>query len=321
MHHFETERFMLVDLKAYKAFLRCPITNENLIWDEDDFVFERSRGTRFPIIDGRPILVDFDRSVLNSDEVIASRGRSQLGRKPTYLGGIQRFLTQPAIKVTDKNIAKIIKSFEEQSVRPRALIIGGGAVGIGIEQLYQDENVDLFSFDIYLSDNVQLVADAHDIPFVDDFFDIVVVQAVLEHVVDPYLVVSEIWRVLKPDGIVYAETPFLQAVHEGPFDFTRFTESGHRYLFRNFDLIASGASGGCADHFLRALDELLTGVFRSRKVGRAAKMMAFWVKYIDLIVPAEYSIDSATGVYFLGRKSANRISERQIIAHYKGAQH
>ena len=42
------------------------------------------------------------------------------------------------------------------------------------------------------------------------------------------------------DGVVYAETPFLQAVHEGPWDFTRFTESGHRWLFRAFERLDSG---------------------------------------------------------------------------------
>jgi hypothetical protein len=47
-------------------------------------------------------------------------------------------------------------------------------------------------------------------------------------------VVAEIFRVLKPNGIVYADT--------GTFDFTRFTRSGHRWLFRHFEEIDSGVS-------------------------------------------------------------------------------
>ena len=35
-------------------------------------------------------------------------------------------------------------------------------------------------------------------------------------------------------GIVYAETPFMQQVHEGAYDFTRYTVLGHRYLFKKF---------------------------------------------------------------------------------------
>ncbi len=50
---------------------------------------------------------------------------------------------------------------------------------------------------------------------------------------------KEIHRVLKDDGIVYADTPFMQQVHEGAYDFTRFTLSGHRWLFKNFALLDS----------------------------------------------------------------------------------
>ncbi len=51
---------------------------------------------------------------------------------------------------------------------------------------------------------------------------------------EPERVVSEIARVLKPAGMVYSEIPFMQQVHEGAYDFTRFTDSGQRWLFRQF---------------------------------------------------------------------------------------
>ena len=60
---------------------------------------------------------------------------------------------------------------------------------------------------------------------------------------DPNKVAAEIFRVLSSDGIVYAETPFLQESHEEPYDFTRFTELGHRWLFRNFKEIYRKANG------------------------------------------------------------------------------
>jgi len=57
-------------------------------------------------------------------------------------------------------------------------------------------------------------------------FDAVWIQAVLEHVLDPVRVVAEIHRVLRPGGLVYSEIPFMQEVHEGAYDFTRFRLSG-----------------------------------------------------------------------------------------------
>lgn len=108
--------------------------------------------------------------------------------------------------------------------------------------------------DIYDSQNVDILADAHSVPFKSGLFDLVIIQAVLEHVLNPEKVVSEISRVLRPEGVVYAETPFMQQVHEGPYDFTRFTESGHRYLFKNFSQIRSGVTAGAGSSLLWSLD-------------------------------------------------------------------
>ena len=60
---------------------------------------------------------------------------------------------------------------------------------------------------------MQVVAVAHMIAFKDDIFEIIIIHAVLEHVLDPYKVVSEIKRGLKLQGIMYSETPFIQQVH------------------------------------------------------------------------------------------------------------
>jgi hypothetical protein len=49
---------------------------------------------------------------------------------------------------------------------------------------------------------------------------------------------------LRTKGVVYDETPCMKHVHEGPYDFTRFTASGHHYLFKNFSQICSGVTAG-----------------------------------------------------------------------------
>src|SRR5207244_1565848 len=55
---------------------------------------------------------------------------------------------------------------------------------------------------------------------------------------------AEIWRVLKPDGLVCAETPFMQQVHGGCYDFIRFSLLGHRRLFQAFEEVRSGIAVG-----------------------------------------------------------------------------
>jgi len=280
-------------------------------------------GTKFeyPILDGTPVLIDFDHSVLEEDRTIQQSASSVIERK-SYRGPLLfiKHLLSPRKQSTRGNVGKLVELLRDVSKPARVLIVGGGSIGQGMDPLYADPSIHLYSFDIYASPYVQFIADAHQIPLPDEYFDAIVVQAVLEHVLQPAEVVAEIWRVLKFDGLVYAETPFMQQVHEGAFDFTRYTDSGHRYLFRQFDLIKSGASGGPGLQFMWSVDYLARGVFRSRRAGSLAKLAFFWTQYLDRFIPDEYQVDGASGVYFLGRKSRETVPPQAMARYYKGAQ-
>jgi SAM-dependent methyltransferase len=206
------------------------------------------------------------------------------------------------------------------SKRPVVLVIGGGVVGSGIEELYVAADVDVLAFDIHWSPVVQFIADAHRIPLANESVDAVLVQALLEHVLEPQVVVEQIHRVLQPDGLVYADTPFLQQVHEGPYDFTRFTDSGHRYLFRDFECIDSGAVAGAGTQLAWSIDYFFRALFRSRMAGLGARLAFSWLAHLDRFLDPKYSIDGASSVYFLGRKSPSRLSPQDIIGCYQGAQ-
>lgn len=79
------------------------------------------------------------------------------------------------------------------------------------------------------STNVGCAADA--LPFVDSTFDTVLCTQVLEHVARPWVVASEIHRVLRPGGILILSCPQYWPDHETPYDFFRFTEFGLKSLF------------------------------------------------------------------------------------------
>ncbi|WBU56643.1 class I SAM-dependent methyltransferase [Paracoccus sediminicola] len=252
---------------------------------------------------------------------MATEADSQIERTE-YRGITARVkkLLSPDKKATAENVRRLIADLEQLGRAANLLVVGGGSVGQGMQPLYDHPDIRIHAFDIYDTPNVQFIADGHHLPLPDDHFDAVVVQAVLEHVLQPAEVVAEIRRVLRPGGLVYAETPFMQQVHEGPYDFTRFTESGHRYLFRGFDAIASGASGGPGVQFMWAVDYLARSLFRSRKAGKIAKLAFFWTQYLDRLIPPDYAQDGASGVFFYGRKAETPIGPHDIIAYYQGAQ-
>src|SRR4030042_5916341 len=101
---------------------------------------------------------------------------------------------------------------------------------------------DIVNLDMQKLPNVDIIADAHLLPFADSSFDCVVCRAVLEHTRQPWVVSSEVQRVLRVGGIVCVESPFLEAVHD-KYDYFRFTLDGLRSLFTNFKEIKSGVSG------------------------------------------------------------------------------
>jgi SAM-dependent methyltransferase len=253
--------------------------------------------------------------VLDAQNPLAERGATERGAAWRRL----RRVVSPESPVTRRLIDDFCDALCARHRMPDILVVGGASRGQGTDRLYQDASLYVHAFDITPSPDIQFIADAQRIPAPDETFDGVVVQAVLEHVLDPHQVVNEIWRVLRPGGLVYAETPFLQAVHEGSRDFTRFTHSGHRYLFRQFEERGSGIIGGPATSTLWAIDYLARGLFRSRRAGAMAKLAFFWLQYLDRWIPPDRAIDAACGVYFLGEKREGCATEEELIRYYKGA--
>ncbi len=67
-----------------------------------------------------------------------------------------------------------------------------------------------------------------------DQFDLIICTEVLEHTLNPFSAVKEMYRLLKIDGVAVVSTPFNFRIH-GPLpDCWRFTEHGLRELFKNF---------------------------------------------------------------------------------------
>jgi ubiquinone/menaquinone biosynthesis C-methylase UbiE len=273
----------------------------------------------FPRIERWPVLVDFERSILESADLTGSLIGPDPDSKRWSINRLPRRLQswwKPRNRVAASNVQALLGELPEEA--PLILVVGGGIVGNGVEAIYADQRAKVLGFDIYASPLVQLIADAHQIPLADESVDAVVVQAVLEHVLDPTKVVAEIHRVLRPHGIVYAETPFLQQVHAGPYDFTRYTSSGHRYLFRAFEELAAGPVAGPGTQMLTSVDHLVRALLRSPLAGRLARLAFFWLRYLDRLVPASFAMDNASAYYFLGRRAERKLEPSEIVAYYRG---
>jgi SAM-dependent methyltransferase len=223
-------------------------------------------------------------------------------------------------KTTILNCGRFKKELFKVNKKPKVLIIGGGAKGSGAESLWEDKNIEIHSVDIYGSETVDVICDAHYLPLASNAYDGVWIQAVMEHVVEPVKVADEIYRVLKKNGIIYAETPFMQQVHEGAYDFTRYTVLGHRYLFKKFEARDLGGNKGPELVLAWSLRYLTWSVFRSRKLARLVGLFfGIALRPLGYLVSKASMWDASSGVYFLGRKSSKReVTHKELVKLYKG---
>jgi len=304
--------------------LRCPATAEPLHWT-GSALRNASENRVYDVVDGIPILLAGERSVFDTGAAEAVVARESAPRR--IRAHVRRGLTGNG--VSGQKLARLVALLRPSPLangaRSRVLVVGGGILGFGMEALAGCPWIDLVETDVYVGPRTHLVCDAHDLPFADRAFHAVVVQAVLEHVVDPARVLAEIHRVLADDGLVYSEVPFMQQVHEGAHDFTRWTLTGHRRLLRDFSEIEAGPLGGTGEalawsarYFLLSL----TGDSRTarRLVSLLTTATTLPLRWLDRIVrdrPA--TVDGASGTYFLGRRRDVPRSDVEILSTHVGA--
>ncbi|MBF0385316.1 MAG: class I SAM-dependent methyltransferase [Candidatus Omnitrophica bacterium] len=178
--------------------------------------------------------------------------------------------------------------------------LGSGSLSIG-------ENI--INVDISDYNNVHVVCDVSDLPFVDSSVDVVFILSVLEHIAEPSKTVKEIYRVLKPGGLVYCEFPFVVGFHAAPYDFNRMTDVGAKELFRQFNSVDVRVGSGPTSALLWIAQEWVAIVLSlgNRYLYRfwllTVMCLTFPVKYLDVLFnffPAAKNI-AATFV-LVGRK-------------------
>ncbi|MBD2077874.1 class I SAM-dependent methyltransferase [Phormidium sp. FACHB-592] len=67
-------------------------------------------------------------------------------------------------------------------------------------------------------------------PFAEQEFDSVITNQVFEHVFNPDQFLSEIYRILKPEGFLLLTVPFVWDEHEQPVDYARYSSFGLKHI-------------------------------------------------------------------------------------------
>lgn len=88
---------------------------------------------------------------------------------------------------------------------------------------------------------VDVILNLHEIKLPAESVGTVLLLDTIEHVEFPRKALNEIYRILKPDGILIISSHMNYAIHSHPFDYWRFTPEAFRSLLKlfNFSIVES----------------------------------------------------------------------------------
>ena len=181
-----------------------------------------------------------------------------------------------------------------------AIIVDVGAGGRKITN-------NIICIDFISFPNSDIVADIHNIPIKGESIDCVFCTGVLEHIVSPDIALKELHAILKPDGIIHLEVPFVQPYHKDPEDNWRWTLDGLRVFAskHGFIEIRAGALIGPSSAMNSLIIAYFQSWFRNRYIRKGIDFLLSYLlfpfKFLDAFI-LNKNEDVLSAVYYVGTK-------------------
>ncbi len=220
-------------IRELLPILRCPRTHSALHFNDGGLISDG--GEKYPIVNGKPVLVRLLQT---------------------------HHLMPPSAAHISQNQKRYIIEERCGSAPRRCLHLGSGNVPC------TDPRV--VSFDVLPCENVDIVGEAEELPFLDDVFDLVDSGAVFEHLRDPLRAIKEVKRVIAPGGRCLIDTAFLQSYHGFPAHYFNMTPlAAESFLVDDFILEDSHVPGSATpvQAFLDLSERFLAALPKEKRLG------------------------------------------------------
>lgn len=272
-----------------RGLLVCPLTLQRLTWNADNsqLVVADSDGGYRVLANGTPVLVSDEAAITAYANESELMNADYAAPRSSILGSITSMLRN------DYRTADSRKAFNKvfDSLAAGALAISPGGGPVRFHPRIVNVNIGAFR-------NVDVIGDAHHLPYADESVDAIHSEAVFEHLAEPRAAALELRRVMKPGAFGYVCTPFLQQYHGYPHHYQNFTLQGHRYLFESVGFMVVDA--GHAVGPMVALTTLVAAALRDllpRPLNRLT--WAGWMALALLLRPLDRLLERSTAAHAL----------------------
>lgn len=239
----------------------------------------------FKVLNNIPILIDESRSIFTVEDILKKAPTAQNSNYRNV--SLKNTIRRKILPSLSKDFY-LTRRYRELAVKLKdkyVLIVGAGDKVNFYNEIFKDSIV--ITSDVHLQFSPDVVFDAHQIPFKDSSFDLIIASQVLEHTFKPWEVAIELQRVVKVEGSLLIETPFNFPYHSPPYDFYRFTFTGLRSLFTQCSLDSFEANEGSASTVATFNAQFLIDLFSNRYLRMfmlfISRFLFGWIKYLDLL--------------------------------------
>jgi len=263
--------------------LACPTCKVAVVRQEQQLICSQCRRV-YPIVNNVPVLFP-------DGSVPAIQHEAELTIRIGYNPWIERIVMQ--------------------SLPTNAIVLDLGAGNMAFNLPH------VIRMDVTLTPYVDVVCDAHALPFLPGTFDFIFSLAVIEHLRQPFVAAQEMFAALRNGGYVYGECNFVYPYHGYPYHFFNASQQGLEQVFAQFRALRVSVApyqmpsfavrfvlqsyqqylGRHGDSELDELQDLLANVLE-RPLGN-----------FDAYFTEETALRLAAGVFFFGVKSPEGTSD------------
>jgi uncharacterized protein YbaR (Trm112 family)/SAM-dependent methyltransferase len=255
--------------------LACPVCKTG-IEPQDEYLRCPQCSRKYPIIRGVPIMFpDWDgTNVEHEGELVLRQGY-------------------------DPFVSRLIM----QSLADNQVVVDCGCGNMPIDDPC------LIRMDVKLTPYVDVVGDAHAMPFKPGSVDYFFALAVFEHLRNPFLAASEIYDMLKPGGYVYGDCNFVFPYHGFPHHYFNASIHGMKQVFARFRQLRLAVAPFQMPSF--AIQSILSTYLSMFPVANDSeqeftdlirKVLEYPLRYYDTKMGQEIAFRLSAGNYFAGIK-------------------